>query len=71
METTDEEPPKPPKWLAIHEFSDEKVDLDQLYKCGASEWTDRVVGDCKVMNAPMFQLAKGHGDADFFHGFSV
>lgn len=67
-EAAAEEPPQPPKWLALHEFSDECVDMQTLVTYGSSEWTTKVVGGCEVMRNPIMKIAKVHGEGTLFHG---
>ncbi|KAE9579204.1 Core atranone cluster (CAC) protein 1 [Colletotrichum fructicola] len=67
LSTNDEPPPQPPKWLAVHEFESEEVDLVSLRQLTDTEWTRKINSVSKTRVFPVFKIAKAHGSGDWFH----
>ncbi|KAI8195224.1 Core atranone cluster (CAC) protein 1 [Colletotrichum sp. SAR 10_65] len=67
LSTNDEPPPQPPKWLAVHEFESEEVDLVSLRQLTDTEWTRKINNVSKSRVFPVFKIAKAHGAGDWFH----
>ncbi|KAJ0369442.1 hypothetical protein COL26b_010431 [Colletotrichum chrysophilum] len=67
LSTNDEPPPQPPKWLAVHEFESEEVDLVSLRQLTDTEWTRKINSVSKTRVFPVFKIAKAHGAGDWFH----
>jgi hypothetical protein len=69
--TSDEQPPEPPTWLALHEFETEDVDVAALKKLTDTEWTKKIHDHVKVAVHPVYKIAKVHGKGEWFHGREV
>ncbi|KAL2760375.1 hypothetical protein ACRALDRAFT_1078881 [Sodiomyces alcalophilus JCM 7366] len=71
LATTSEPPPKPPTYLALHEFSTEDVSVEQLKEIGDSPWSRKILSTCKAIETPVFKIVRTFGEGDFFHGVEV
>lgn len=69
--TSDEPPPDPPTWLAMHEFESDSVDVQAIKKLTDTEWTARIHKNVKVAEHPVYRVAKVHGKGEWFHGREV
>lgn len=70
---TDEAPPEPPTWLALHEFECEpdEVKMAELMRLAASPWTDKMLAGCSNIDCHFYRLAKEFGEKDWFHGVEM
>lgn len=71
LPATDEPLPEPPTWLALHEFSTDKLDMARLKDATDSEWSERIYKNLKVADIPIYNIAKAHGKEDWFHGVEL
>ncbi|KAK8056086.1 hypothetical protein PG993_001313 [Apiospora rasikravindrae] len=65
-----EEEPKPPVWLALHEFETETVDIGRLRELTATSWTDKIHKTTEGIFI-IYKLAKDFGTRDLFHGVEM
>ncbi len=67
--TSNEPQPDPPKWLALHEFEIDDIDLAALKAHTDTEWTKKIHDNTKTVLHPVYAIAKTHGKGEFFHAF--
>ena len=65
LPTTDEAPPEPPTWAAVHEF-DREVDASSIEGVKVTEQSKKILGDAKQVEFVTYRLAKAHGSKKFF-----
>lgn len=56
-----QEQPEMPRWLTCHEFESADIDWNVLGQAGETEWSKKIIGDAKVMDATVWRLKKGWG----------
>ena len=70
LPTTDEKAPEPPTWLAIHEFDTLDLPMKDMQATAETEWSKRILGTAKVIEAPVYRHVKSFGKGTFFHADS-
>ncbi|KAM0276540.1 hypothetical protein ACHAQH_006641 [Verticillium albo-atrum] len=65
-----EEAPRPPTWLALHEYSGD-LDMQNMLEMTDSEWARKVISGLKVAKMPVYGIVVAHGKKDWFHGVEV
>jgi hypothetical protein len=65
LPTTDEAPPEPPTWAAVHEF-DRKVDAPAIEGVKGTEQAKKMLSAAKQVEFTTYRLAKAHGGKKFF-----
>ncbi|CRK13335.1 hypothetical protein BN1723_009977 [Verticillium longisporum] len=65
-----EEAPRPPTYLALHEFSGD-LDLKKMMEFTDSAWTRKIIPGLKVVLTPVYGIVVAHGKRDWFHGVEV
>jgi hypothetical protein len=70
---TDEVPPKPPTWLALHEFACEPEDLTvaELKTLSSSPWGDKIRANLDEHQVSLYRMANEFGEKDWFHGVDM
>lgn len=53
--------PEMPRWLACHEFDTTDLDWSILGASGETEWSKKIMGDAKVVDATVWKLKKAWG----------
>ncbi|VUC26910.1 unnamed protein product [Clonostachys rosea] len=71
--STDELPPDPPTWLALHEFEcdPDELDVPGIRQLTASPLTDKVLSQLDVHEVNIYRLANEFGNKDWFHGVDM
>ncbi|KAE9968170.1 hypothetical protein BLS_005988 [Venturia inaequalis] len=67
LPTTDEAPPEPPSWAAVHEF-DREVDASSIEAVKSAGQALAILGSAKQVEFVTYRLAKAHGGKGFFDG---
>ena len=57
---------EPPKFLAIHEFDTEDLDMPALIATADTEWSKRIMGSVARMETPIYNHVASYGDGKFF-----
>ncbi|KAM0328744.1 hypothetical protein ACHAQA_005157 [Verticillium albo-atrum] len=70
LATAEEEAPRPPTWLALHEYSGD-LDMQKMMELTDSEWARKVISKLKVAQMPVYGIVKAHGQKDWFHGVDI
>jgi hypothetical protein len=65
--TSNEPQPKPPTYLALHEFESEDIDLASLKTLTDTEWTKKIHDNAETALHPVYKIAKTHGKGEWFH----
>lgn len=52
--------PKPPTWLALHEFSTLELPLEEMKEVDATEWSKRVLANPKSSERAIYRLEHTH-----------
>lgn len=70
---TDEPPPQPGTWIALHEFDcePEEVSVEELEQLTWSPWTEKTNESLKRREIDVFRLANEFGEKDWFFGVEV
>ena len=67
LPTTDEKAPEPPTWLAIHEFDTLDLPVKEMQATAETEWSKKILGTAKAIEAPVYRHVKSFGEGNFFH----
>lgn len=65
LPTTDQAPPEPPTWAAVHEF-DREVDASSIEAVKSAEQAVEILAVAKQVEFVTYRLAKAHGGKRFF-----
>lgn len=71
LPATDEPPPEPPTWLALHEYETEEVDMKALKELTDTTWTKKIHEGAKEAIFEVYRLSKAHGENDWFHNVKM
>jgi hypothetical protein len=63
----DKDVPKPPKYLAIHEFDTETPDFGPVMKTAETEWSKRMMFSVERIEKPVLRIMASYGSGEFFH----
>jgi hypothetical protein len=65
LPTTDEAPPEPPTWAAVHEFNCD-VEASSIEAAKSTEGSKKILGNAKQVEFVTYRLAKAHGGKKYF-----
>lgn len=67
LPSTNEPPPEPPTWMAIHEFESEDVDLAALKELTTTPWTEKIRDNRTKAIYSYYKLVSVFGEGDWFY----
>jgi hypothetical protein len=70
---TDDAPPPPGTWLALHEFDcePEQANVEELEQLTSGPWAEKINAGLERREISVFRLANEFGEKDWFYGVEV